>query len=417
MIGRYMMELSRRFDVPVPEETALTRIRTYLERAGYRPSSPTCVSYQRGSFLGAWYSFSPRSWQAELHLATEPKADGETHVTVALNVNTKGQLVTGKERGFWDTELDGLEAAARSGTTDDGKAAKASRTAALSSVLMLPVLFVDMVLVTELVLLAVFFFVLPQLSQDDTVLLLLLSLGLAVLLVPMIILTAKMGIFVSIRQYLADHFPYRTQDRQQFPGRREDAIGFIHGYKVANVRRLLVEGFSAGELHRLVRYEPVLKPIDEQFRPGDDVHRMADTIIGWGQRQFLFDEILAAAQRANPRMYAVHHPYHAQDGEEPAGRTDYDLGRIAALLEEVFESESLYDFCRERGTLESMWMEISKEDNLSQMIYRVLAYAERRVMLGDLLMELKAAYPEAYERCKPYDYDLNRSEAHSDEGV
>ena len=174
-------------------------------------------------------------------------------------------------------------------------------------------------------------------------------------------------------------------------------------YKLANIRRLLVEGFSADELHRLVRYEPLLKIIDEEFRPGDDVPGMADTIIDWGHTHFLFDAILAAAERANPRMYAVHRPYHAQDREQPASRTIYDLGRIAALLEQIFDSESLYDFYRERTELGSMWMEISKGDNLSRMIYRVLAYAERRVMLEDLLMEVKAAYPEAYEQLKPYE--------------
>lgn len=44
-----------------------------------------------------------------------------------------------------------------------------------------------------------------------------------------------------------------------------------------------------------------------------------------------------------------------------------------------------------------------KAGNLSQMIYRVLAYAERRVLLDVLLTEVEAAYPEAYAWGKPYE--------------
>jgi uncharacterized protein CbrC (UPF0167 family) len=201
----------------------------------------------------------------------------------------------------------------------------------------------------------------------------------------------------------AMHRPYHTQDRDQSPQQREDAMHSIYQYKLANIRRLLVEGFSADELRRLVRYDPLLKAIDEEFRPGDDVPGMADTIIDWGRTHLMFDAILTAAEHANPRMYAIHRPYHAQDREQPASRTTYDLGRIAALLEQIFDSESLYNFFRERAALGPVWTDISKEDHLSRMIYRVLAYAERRVMLGDLLTEVKAAYPEAYEQLKPYE--------------
>jgi len=163
------MELSRAFEVSVPEEIALTRMKTYLDQAGYRPSSPTRVSYQRGPLLGSRLSFSPRGWQAEIHLATEPKATDKTQVSVALNVNTKGQWLTARERGFWDTELDGLEAAAQSGTTDYGQAAKAAKTAARSSLLAIPVLIIDIVLVTALGLLTFFWLMVDGLSADNLV--------------------------------------------------------------------------------------------------------------------------------------------------------------------------------------------------------------------------------------------------------
>ena len=174
-------------------------------------------------------------------------------------------------------------------------------------------------------------------------------------------------------------------------------------YKLVNIRRLLVQGFSADELHRLVRYEPSLQSIDVQFGPREDVGEMVDTIIDWGRTHFGFEYILAAAERANPRRYAVHRPYHTQDREQPASMKAYNLRRIAALLEGVFEGESLYRFCHERASLEPIWKAISREDNLSRMTYGVLACAERQVLVDDLLKEIKAAYPEAYEEHKPYE--------------
>ncbi|MGD8625894.1 MAG: hypothetical protein PVJ34_15265 [Anaerolineae bacterium] len=200
----------------------------------------------------------------------------------------------------------------------------------------------------------------------------------------------------------AMHRPYHTRDREGPLPQQLEAVRAHEGYNVANIRRLMVQGFSADELHRLVRYEPVLKVLDEEFRPEDSVPNMADEIINQGRRLFLFDNILAAAERANPRRYAVHHPYHVQDPTPPADVPTYDLERISALFQEVFEAPSLYDFCRERAALGPVWAEISKEDPLARMIYRVLAYAERQVRIGDLLAEVQAAHPEAYERRKPY---------------
>jgi len=104
-----------------------------------------------------------------VHLATEPKAEEMTQVSVALSVNTKGQLLTTTERRFWDTELDGLELAARSGTVDHGEAAKAAKTAVRSSLLIIPLLIVDILLVAGLTLLTVLCFSFRGLSPDEVV--------------------------------------------------------------------------------------------------------------------------------------------------------------------------------------------------------------------------------------------------------
>ena len=126
------MELQKGFMVPASEATTVTRIKAYLEQAGYKRASDSPICYKRGSILGSFTSFSPRSWQAEVNITTQPRAENETEVSVCLKVNTTGQWVTEKERDFWDTEFNSLEVAIHSGQMDDGGAAQASRTAALT---------------------------------------------------------------------------------------------------------------------------------------------------------------------------------------------------------------------------------------------------------------------------------------------
>lgn len=199
------------------------------------------------------------------------------------------------------------------------------------------------------------------------------------------------------------HRPYHTQDGEQPVEGGAEVLRLLAGYNLANIRRLLVSGFSPDDLHHLVRYDPALRAMDDEFEPGASAHDMANTFLDWGRTHIAYDAILAAAERANPRRHAAHHPYHERDPVPPAELKAYHVERIDALLQVVFETESLYRFLRARPALRPLWMAISPHDSLPRMAYQALAAAERRVLIDELLLEVQAAYPEAYSRLGPYE--------------
>ena len=205
------------------------------------------------------------------------------------------------------------------------------------------------------------------------------------------------------RSFLPAEVPPPRPGPSRQPG--DDLLPGPDDYNLAHIRQLLVEGFTADELHRLLRYQPSLRPIDLRLGPADGMDDMVDVILSWTGPRLILHELLTAAERANPRRYALHRPYFRQDTGQPARPKTYDLARIQALFEQIFDSESLYSFCRERAGIWPIWKEISSDDHLARMIYRVLACAERQVLLEDLLAEIQAAYPAAYEQGKPYEQE------------
>ena len=107
------MNLGRTFTITETPEMARRRIGEYLERVGYKPVGPApAFVYTRGSRLGSLTGFSPRKWGVSANLQVTPDVDGLIHVTVGYAIDTTGQTVIKREREFWDTELDGLVAAA-----------------------------------------------------------------------------------------------------------------------------------------------------------------------------------------------------------------------------------------------------------------------------------------------------------------
>jgi hypothetical protein len=113
------MKLDRRITIGENEDTIRKCIDAYLNKAGYKQVSvqPDLI-YERGSLLGSLISFSPKGWQAKASIQVKPTSDQATEVLVIVDVNTTGQMVTEKERNFWNSELDGLETAIHAGTMD-----------------------------------------------------------------------------------------------------------------------------------------------------------------------------------------------------------------------------------------------------------------------------------------------------------
>ena len=113
------MKLERTINAKESEGTVRDHVTSYFEKAGYkRVNSQPLLTYRRGSMFGSLLSFSPKGWQVQATIQTAPCPDQTTNVTIKLDIRTTGQLVTGKERSFWDSEMDGLEKAINSGYLD-----------------------------------------------------------------------------------------------------------------------------------------------------------------------------------------------------------------------------------------------------------------------------------------------------------
>jgi hypothetical protein len=123
------MNLKRTITTQESENVVRDRIASYLEKLGYkRVNSESSLTYERGSVLGSFTSFSPKGWQVKANVEISTGSDQMTVASVNLDINTTGQLVTEKERLFWSNELDGLETAVRTDKVDVASASKAAQS-------------------------------------------------------------------------------------------------------------------------------------------------------------------------------------------------------------------------------------------------------------------------------------------------
>ncbi len=105
------MKLEKTITVPVPEEAIRRRLTHFMTQEGYRPSNNSdALCFERGSLLGSFTAFSPKGWQAKVRIQLSENYGGTT-AQVTFNINTTGQMVTAKEREFWDAELAAIEMA------------------------------------------------------------------------------------------------------------------------------------------------------------------------------------------------------------------------------------------------------------------------------------------------------------------
>jgi hypothetical protein len=112
------MKLERAIAVQESEATLQSRAVAYLEQAGYKQVSlRPSITFCRGSAFGSRTSFSPRGWQVQTTVRILP-SDQTHNVSIKFDINSTGQLVTEKERSFWESELNELETSIRGGYID-----------------------------------------------------------------------------------------------------------------------------------------------------------------------------------------------------------------------------------------------------------------------------------------------------------
>ena len=77
-------------------------------------------------------------------------------------------------------------------------------------------------------------------------------------------------------------------------------------YNVVAVRDLLLAGFTADDLRRLVLYtsRPALRPLIHEFGSGDGLSAIVEKTVTYCQKQDCIPDLLAEVKEANPRQYA-----------------------------------------------------------------------------------------------------------------
>jgi hypothetical protein len=119
------MKLDRTFITRESTQVSRELITRYLESKGYKQQQlDSGIVYERGSGLGSLLSFSTKQWKVAVTIQTHPNIDQTTNVVVTFNINTTGQLVTKKERNFWEKELDDLVVSANGFNADISSTAK-----------------------------------------------------------------------------------------------------------------------------------------------------------------------------------------------------------------------------------------------------------------------------------------------------
>ena len=75
---------------------------------------------------------------------------------------------------------------------------------------------------------------------------------------------------------------------------------------VAVVRDLLLAAFTADDLRRLVLYtsNPALRPLADEFGPGDSLAALVEKTIAYCQKRDLLAALLGDVQVVNPNQYA-----------------------------------------------------------------------------------------------------------------
>ncbi len=127
-IKRSELKPERTFTVPESEATIHARVAAFLEQSGYKSvATEHSITYRRGDLLG-FASFSPNCWRVKATVQIAPSSS-QNQVTAVFDVDTTFQWVTEKERAFWKSELDCLEAAAITGVIDTAMNTKPAQSA------------------------------------------------------------------------------------------------------------------------------------------------------------------------------------------------------------------------------------------------------------------------------------------------
>jgi hypothetical protein len=100
------------------EQAVKTRIANYFVRVGYKEvGNQGYLTYQRGSTLGTWFGLSPKNWKTQANVSLT-SSGSMINVSVWIEINATGQMVTKGENSVFESEFAALQAVIRGEKVD-----------------------------------------------------------------------------------------------------------------------------------------------------------------------------------------------------------------------------------------------------------------------------------------------------------
>jgi hypothetical protein len=90
------------------ENETRNRINEYFQLASYQKSSSDALTYERGLSRAKWYSFSPKKLKTSIIIELEKSTYQETAISLMMEVDTSGAIVSTKDLDFWLAEINEL---------------------------------------------------------------------------------------------------------------------------------------------------------------------------------------------------------------------------------------------------------------------------------------------------------------------
>jgi hypothetical protein len=104
------MKLTTSFETQENIEIVKTRLKSYLISENFTIISDDGenIVLKKGSRFSNFFAFNPRNWKTIVELNINEKENG-TEIKSTFDINTIGQVVTEKERCFWENCVKRLE--------------------------------------------------------------------------------------------------------------------------------------------------------------------------------------------------------------------------------------------------------------------------------------------------------------------
>lgn len=122
-------------------------------------------------------------------------------------------------------------------------------------------------------------------------------------------------------------------------------------YNIENIRRLLVEGFTAKEIRRLCYDTPVFRPVYDELAENTGKGSIIDHLLEFAEQKLQFELLLDKASVHNPPRFKKYQPYH-NEPQKPGSYQRVNLqADLASWKEQLAQHQRNLNILREQAAI------------------------------------------------------------------